>query len=213
MANYIEKYTSTIDRIMKEHQDKTEPGRLERLAYANASRGDFYTQPDHIRKERIDQERSKLIAEQAVDAKLDIEEAQRALKRDHQAELNRIERLKLRAATGSVTVSEYAKANGMLEMDAKAELDDYAKVKTSGFGDSLIDRYAAIRNIGKADGLDRVKAAKHAEDEAERLKIKDAEKAAKDANFYLNMHPARVLNEWESSGMALYNHFKGKLKE
>lgn len=213
MANYIEKYESTIDKIMAEHRAKTDPTRLERMAHVNLSNTDLYEQPEDVQKQRIEKAKSKMLMEQGVDTRLDIEAAQNTLKREHQAELNRIERLRLKAATGRVTIADYANANGLLEDVAKAELDDYAKVKTSQFGDSLIDRYAAIRNIGKAEGPDRSKAHAHAEAEADRLNIKDAVKATERGKYYMDMNPAGVMSLWESSGMAIARQLKGQSKE
>lgn len=210
MANYVEKYESMVDKIMAEYKSKTDPARLERMAHVEMSKTDFYEQPENVRQHRLEQAKNKILAEHKADATLDIESALRTLQRDHQDELNRIERLKLRASTGRVSIADYAKANGLTEETAKEELDDYAKVKTSHYGDSVIDRYASIRNISRAEGKDQSKAHEHAKAEADRLGISEAVKDTEKANWLLSMQPGQVVKNWNSSGMAISRQLQDK---
>lgn len=213
MANYIETYQDTINAIMNRYTGKITPDKLERLAQANLHQTDIYSQPDQERKRRIEAEKKKIQAEHRADALLEIEDAQRTLKKEHQTQQNRLQRLKVKAATGSDLVAEYAKTHGLLESDARAELDDYAKVKTYGFEDTLADRYAAIRNLNRAKDLDRKQAQIFAEQETERLGIKKLADSMKQADYFINQHPFQVVDNWSTSGNALLRQMQGMFKE
>lgn len=213
MANYLDQYQDKINAIMNRYTDKIANDKLERLANANLSHTDIYSQSDQERKRRIDAEKSKIQAGHRADAMLEIEDAQRTLKKEHATQQNRLQRLKVKAATGSDLVSEYAKANGLLESDARAELEDYAKVKTSGFQDTLADRYAAIRNLNRVTDLDRKQAQIFAEQETERLGIKKLADSMKHADYYINQHPISVVDSWSTSGNILLRQMQGMFKE
>lgn len=211
--NYIDAYQGSINRIMRAYSEKLESGNLDRLAYANLQRTDIYDQPDDERKRRIEAEKDKLQAEHRADAMMDIEDAQRTLKQEQIKERNRLQRLKVKAATGSELVREYAQANGMLESDAKAELDDYAAVKRSAFDDTIADRYAALRNLSRAKDQDRLRAQQYADQEAERLQIKQVSETLKQAEYFANQHPVSVVDDWSIGENAVFRQIQGKFKE
>lgn len=213
MANYIEKYQDSIGALVKKHKDRSTPEKLEQMAYVNLNKTDLYQQNDDERKRRIDAEKSKLANEYRADILIDIEDEQRKLVKDHQAQVNRLSRLKVRAATGSQLVSEYAKAHGLTDAEAKAELDDYASIKVNRFEDSLSDRYAAIRNISKVKDQDLSAAHTYLEQETEKLGIKDLATNIKEADFYIKQHPIAALDYFSGSGFALMQQMKGKFKE
>lgn len=215
MANYLDKYQDTIGALVRKYKDKISDDRLEREAYANVSgkNRDFYKLNDQQRKSKIDTEKMKLQNEYRIDVIKDIEDEQRKLVRDHQAQQHRLSRLKVKAATGSQLVSDYAKANGILDSDAKAELDDYAAVKVNRFEDSISDRYAAIRNISRVKDQDLTNAQTYLEQESERLGIKELAQSIKEADFYVNQHPIAALDHFSGSGFAVMQQMKGQFKE
>lgn len=212
MANYLDRYQDAIDALVKKHRERSTPENLERMAYVNLNKTDLYQQNDAERKRRIDAEKLKLSAEYRADVVLDIEDEQKKLAKDHQAQINRLSRLKVKAATGSQLVSEYAKANSILDSEAKAELDDYAAVKVNRFEDSISDRYAAIRNISRVKDQDLTSAHSYLEQESERLGIKELAQSIKDADFYIKQHPIAALDHFSSSGNALMRQMKGQFK-
>jgi hypothetical protein len=213
MANYIEQYQDNINSIITHYHEKLDSGKLERAAHANLSRTDIYEQNDAERKRRLDKEKGRIKAEHRADAILEIEDAQRTLKREHEKLQNQIQRLKVKAATGSGLVSEYAKAHGLTESDARAELDDYAKVKTSLFADTLADRYAAIRNLNRVKDQDRQTAHQFAEQEAERLGIKKLADSMKHADRFLNQPAMIIADNWSIGENAVMRQFQQAFKE
>lgn len=210
MANYIDKYQDTINALTRKYKEKTQNDKLEREAFGSLQDKDFYNLSDQQRRSKIDAEKARLKTEYKRDLLLDIEAEQRKLAKEQQAEKHRLERLKVKAATGSQLVSEYAKANNLLESDARAELDDYAKVKRGRFEDGIADRYAAIRNLSNLKDLDLAKANTYYEQESERLGIKDLAKIVKDADYYVNITPGAAFDRFTSSGHALMQQMKNK---
>jgi hypothetical protein len=214
MKDHIETYHSTLDSLLKTYRGKTAPDKLERAAYASAqSKPDFYGKPEEERKRLVEAEARKQSAEHQADLLLDIEDAQNKLKKQLSKEHYRIDRLQVRAATGQDLVKEYANANGLLDSEAQAELNSYAQVKTSGFGDSLADRYAALRHRSQLRDLDRKKAEEIYKKEEDRLQILDARKNLKDAEYWASQHPTQVMDAIQKGGYALLRQFKEQIKE
>jgi hypothetical protein len=213
MANYIEAYENMISTIMEQYNKKNLDSNLDRQASYKVQNTDYYDKPEQERQKILNEARQSLSTEYRADASIDIEEAQNKLKRDHEKELNRIERLRLKAATGASQVTAYARANAMTESDAREELEQYAKVKTNGFSDSVIDRYAALRNRSKLEGQALNDAHRFYDEEVAKLGIAEAVKATKMADHYLSKHPTHVISEWNSSGASLYRSFKDKFKD
>lgn len=213
MANYIDKYQDTIYALTRKYKEKTQTDKLEQEAYAALQGREFYELTDAERRSKIDQEKHKLKIGYKQDLLLDIEDEQRKLAKEQQAEKHRLERLKVKAATGSQLISEYAKANNLLESDARAELDDYAKVKRGWFEDGIADRYAALRNLSNLKDQDRTTAQTYLEQESVRFGIADLAKSVKDADFYVNQHPEQAFDHFSGSGFAIMQQMKGESKE
>ena len=213
MANYIETYEKTIEAIMRQYNDKTNDGKLEREASYKLHNTDYYDQPEATKQRIMADTKTSILNEYKADARLDIEDAQRKLKKDHEAELNRIERLRLKAAIGASQVTAYARANAMTEDDARAELEQYAKVKTSQFSDSVIDRYAALRNRSRLEGNDQSKAYQFYNEEVEKLGINAAVKATERAKYYFSQPPQQALDMWNSSGAVIARQLERQNKE
>jgi hypothetical protein len=119
----------------------------------------------------------------------------------HIATINEaVNRAELQAVTGARLVGQYAEANGIDTERAKAELDDYAKIKTRGFSDTVADRYACLRNRDSLHPSETSKAYQYHEEERKALEIPEMQKAIEYRQSYARQDPKRFLSDYNSSG-------------
>ena len=100
-------------------------------------------------------------------------------------------------------MEEYAQRHSIDLETARLELNEYAKIRKSGFTEQIADKYAAIRNRHELKGEDSHKAFRFEQDEMEKLGISKTNEYVQKSEYYASKTPGQVLNEWNTAGAVI----------
>ncbi len=211
MSNYIQTYENTITAIMDQFQSQTsDESKLLPLARGNASKqypGLEHQDPEFYQT-KVKQALADIITHHRNEALAAIANAQHKLKEERQTHEAKISRQRMRALSGIRLIEEFAKTHGISEAQAREELDQHAKVRKGGFDNSIQDRYAAMMNRGGLTDADQRKLNAYEQDEIHKAGIGGEAETIKNAEHYLGSYPGQVMNEWNTSGLALLRQLR-----
>jgi len=201
MATYIDRTNDAINEIAGEFWNtvRNSYNMDKDIADELFKKGEDYKDVKLI--ERIKQEKIyalKVEAGKKIDTALD------NLKAAYSDDKAKLDRTVLRATTGERIAEEYAQAHKISLDQARTELKEYAQAKSSGFGDGLPDRYAAIRNRGKdLNSEDTHKAHQYYNAELKAGGYYEKEALVKQAEYMTSNNGISALDQWNTSGAVL----------
>lgn len=201
--HYYYEYQDTITAILAEYNASITDANLDKAASAELLKTDYYYKPEE-EKERMMRETKDTIKrnlyQQAIEK---VEAAQNTLRQQYKVDADKIERSRIRAITGIRLMEEYAQRHSIDLETARLELDEYAKIRKSGFTEQIADKYAAIRNRHELKGEDSHKAFRFEQDEMEKLGISKTNEYVQKSEYYASKTPGQVLNEWNTAGAVI----------
>lgn len=213
MSNYIRTYEDTVSAILEKFQKATsDEAKLLSLARGNASNqnpGLEIHDPEFFQT-KVKAAMDELISRHRNEALEEINKAQHRLKQERQDHEARISRQKMRALSGTRLIEEFAKTHGISEAQAREELEQHARARKGGFDDSIQDRYAAMMNRDSLTEVDLRKLNAYEQDEIHKAGIGGEAETIKNAEHYLGSYPGQVMNEWNTSGLAMLRQMRNQ---
>jgi len=201
--HYYYEYQDTITAILAEYNASITDANLDKAASAELLKTDYHYKPEE-EKERMMRETKDSIKRNLYQAAASkVEAAQNTLRRQYKVDADKIERSRIRALTGIRLMEEYAQRHSIDLETARLELDEYAKIRKSGFTEQIADKYAAIRNRHELKGEDSYKAYRFEQSEMDKLGISETNEYVKKSEYYASQTPGQVLNEWNTSGAVI----------
>jgi len=201
--HYYYEYQDTITAILAEYNASITDANLDKAASAELLKTDYYYKPEE-EKERMMRETKDTIKrnlyQQAIEK---VDAAQNTLRQQYKVDADKIERSRIRAITGIRLMEEYAQRHSIDLETARLELNEYAKIRKSGFTEQIADKYAAIRNRHELKGEDSHKAFRFEQDEMEKLGISKTNEYVQKSEYYASKTPGQVLNEWNTAGAVI----------
>jgi len=203
MANYINTFKDAVTACLETYRAQTQEDALLNQAYSRLLRTDYNRQSPEIQEQLMREAKETVKEEHYKTAVSQIEQAQASLREAAQADALKIEREKLRMLTGLDLVDEYAKVHKLESNQAERELEAYARIKQKGYSDSVMDKYAMLRNRSSLEGDDAIKAAQYEKEETARRGIAEIAANVKSANYYTSETPGGLISSWNTTGAVL----------
>lgn len=201
--HYYYEYQDTITAILAEYSNNATDANIEKQALKELANTNYAFEADDMKdwmlRERKDTIKRNLY-QQAIEK---VDAAQNTLRQQYKVDADKIERSRIRAITGIRLMEEYAQRHSIDLETARLELNEYAKIRKSGFTEQIADKYAAIRNRHELKGEDSHKAFRFEQDEMEKLGISKTNEYVQKAEYYASQTPGQVLNEWNTAGAVI----------
>lgn len=208
MRQLLKNYRKAASQAAEAYYTETTEDALSKAVAARYSKSSI-TYPT---EEYFNNQKREILQAKHQEALNKIQAAQSALHIELKSVSGKAERQHLRASSGITIAERYASQNN-LDMDtAIKELNQYAETRLGAYGESLPDRYAAIRNRYKetTPEADKSKAWRYEEEEIQALGIKDTLEALKEAKWELQKNPGEYLKAWNTSGAALLRNLEAQ---